>query len=75
MQQGVYSMRSWLVILSLGLAAWPLTGAGADDPAELARLALEWRDFEQPTILQCAPDYRDSAIAAKAAASSASLIS
>src|SRR3984893_16013168 len=59
-------MRSLLAFLSLGLAACPFPAGAAGDYAELARLANDWRHFEQPTINHCGPEYGASAMAAKA---------
>ena len=59
-------MRSLLAFLSFWLAACPFPAGAAGDYAELARLANDWRHFEQPTINHCVPDYGASAMAAKA---------
>jgi hypothetical protein len=59
-------MRSLLVFLSFGLAACPLPAGAAGDYSELARLAIEWRHFEQPTTNHCVPDYGAPAMAGKA---------
>ena len=59
-------MRSLLAFLSFGLAACPFPARAAGDYAELARLANDWRQFEQPTIKHCVPEYGASAMAAKA---------
>jgi hypothetical protein len=49
-------MRSLLAFLSFGLAACPFPAGAAGDYAELARLANDWRHFEQPTINHCVPE-------------------
>jgi len=59
-------MRSLLVFLSLGLAACPLPAGAAGGYEDLARLAVDWRHFEQPTVNHCVPQYGASAMAVKA---------
>jgi Bacterial protein of unknown function (DUF885) len=59
-------MRSLLAFLSFGLAACPFAAVAAGDYAELTRLAIDWRHFEQPTINHCVPEYGAPAMAAKA---------
>ncbi|MEA3106181.1 MAG: hypothetical protein QOI88_786 [Gammaproteobacteria bacterium] len=60
-------MRSLLAFLSLGLAACPFPVGAAGDHADLARLANDWRHFEQPTMNHCVPEYGAQAMAAKSA--------
>jgi hypothetical protein len=60
-------MRSLLAFLSLGLAACPFPVGAAGDHADLARLANDWRHFEQPTMNHCVPEYGVPAMAAKSA--------
>jgi len=59
-------MRSLMAFLSFGLAACPFAAVAAGDYAELARLAIDWRHFEQPTVNRCVPEYGAPAMAAKA---------
>ena len=61
-------MRTTLRSLLLLLSACPLSVFAAGDYASLVQLAHDWRDFERPTVNHCVPDYRASAMIAKAAA-------
>jgi uncharacterized protein (DUF885 family) len=59
-------MRPLVASVWLALAGCPpLVHAAGAYPA-LLELAQDWRHFEQPTVQKCIPDYRASAMAAKA---------
>lgn len=59
-------MRSFLVLLSFALGASSFPAGAAGDYGVLTQLASDWRQFEQPAVDHCVPDYRASAMAAKA---------
>src|SRR5258706_463598 len=63
---GELLMRSWPGIVGLVVAAYSIpVGAGGYD--SLLKLAEDWRQFEQPAVSHCLPDYGAAAMAAKAA--------
>ena len=59
-------MRSLLTILSLLLAACPSAVAATTAYSALLQLAQDWRQFEQPAISNCVPEYGAAAMTAKA---------
>ncbi len=60
-------MRSLAASVLLCGAVCPLTVVAASPYDDLVRLAQEWRQFEQPAVSRCLPDYGAQAMAAKAA--------
>ena len=61
-------MRSWAVFTMGMVLAWPCAVQAANDYSTLLQLAQEWRQFEQPAVSDCTPDYRVEAMSAKAGA-------
>ncbi len=59
-------MRSLLSLVTLVLAACPFSVDAAGDYQALVQLAQDWRQFEQPVIRHCVPDYSAAAMRAKA---------
>jgi hypothetical protein len=59
-------MRSLLALIVFVLAACPFPVDAAGEYASLVQLAEDWRQFEQPAIHDCVPDYSAAAMSAKA---------
>ncbi|HEY0748787.1 MAG TPA: DUF885 family protein [Steroidobacteraceae bacterium] len=59
-------MRSLVACAWLVLVGCPTMAHASADYTALVRLAHDWRQFEQPTIHKCIPEYRESSMAAKA---------
>src|SRR5277367_3674305 len=59
-------MRLLMAFVSLVLLTAPGAAGAAGTYAQLLQLAQEWRQFEQPAVIKCMPDYGAAAMTAKA---------